>query len=86
MSENFEVIYLQSKENSEAEGRLWCQDKIYDDDTKYIRADLAKRTFTQKDIQKVAEALMSDFEIEGDGYTFADAAKAALGAVGKVEE
>ena len=35
-----EIIYLQSHESSEHDGRLWCEDSIFDDDTKYIRHDL----------------------------------------------
>lgn len=36
-----EFIYLQLKETSQDEGRLWCQDNINGDDTKYVRADIA---------------------------------------------
>ncbi len=35
-------IWLQSRENMNSldDGRTWCQDSIYEDDTKYIRYDL----------------------------------------------
>ena len=34
-----EIIYLQ-REEDETFGRTWCEDKIYDDDVEYVRADL----------------------------------------------
>lgn len=36
------AIYLHKEEESEDVGRMWCEDKINDDDTKYIHADLFK--------------------------------------------
>jgi len=41
MSDKFpDVIYLQVREDVYFDGQItWCQDKIYDTDVKYIRAD-----------------------------------------------
>ena len=36
-----EIIYLQ-REEDETFGRTWCEDKIYDDDMQYIRADIVR--------------------------------------------
>ena len=36
---NHDIIYLQTDEDGD-QGRIWCQDRVYDDDVVYIRADL----------------------------------------------
>jgi hypothetical protein len=40
---NFDKIYLAKRESSEDEGRLWCQDRMEDDDTVYVREDLYEK-------------------------------------------
>ena len=44
--EDPEIIYLQ-REEDETFGRTWCEDKIYDDDVKYIRADIVNPLSTR---------------------------------------
>lgn len=36
--EQYKVIYLQRNEANPEEGRLWCQDRIYDNDDEYVLA------------------------------------------------
>ena len=51
---DYERIYLQTVEvsSTEYEGRTWCQDRIDDTDTEYVRADLLADLRSQRDALK----------------------------------
>ena len=60
MSEKHDRIFLQDGDGTEwlEEGTTWCQDRINDDDTEYVRADL----------HAALEARLSKMERERDLY------------------
>lgn len=55
-STKHDIIYLQVCEDEESEGLgkvTWCQDRINNDDVKYIRADLVKQQLADSQKQIV---------------------------------
>ena len=45
-----EKIYLQHPDDAGDEGRSWCQDRVGEDDTVYVRADLFAAVTKEKDV------------------------------------
>lgn len=50
------IIYLTTEADSDYDSVCWCQDRISDDDTKYIREDVVKEELARRE-QEVREGV-----------------------------